>query len=310
MQFAHRAQEVGIEHLGRHHLAAAHQPDLVRTIIGDRAMDGAEVVPHQQVVLVPGVGVAEALFELEAEQVFQHLVALAFGEFVDPHRIAGIAVQHLPAGDRMGEEQRMHHRRTPAALFLGHRRAGARLVAAHVLPELLEVVRRGRIGEPRPDVGRQRVVGGVHVGELGAAERRAVAARDADAVQHVHEAHHVAIRHVGVPVLAGVGQADIFAALLQVRQRADMRFVLGIGRGAGSLDLAEALGECAQVADVELLIREAQHAVPAERQQDLGELRSRRAAPRRCHAQSRRGPRRSVQWSARVISLMGPRSTV
>ena len=166
----------------------------------------------------------------------------------------------------------MHHRRPAAALFLGHRRARARLVAAHVFPELLEVVRGGRIGEPRPDIGRQRVVGGVHVGELGAAERLAVAARDADAVQHVHEAHHVAIRHVGVPVLAGVGQADILAALLQVRQRADMRFVLGIGRGARSLDLAEAFGECAQVADVELLIREAQHAVTAERQQDLGEL--------------------------------------
>ena len=47
---------------------------------------------------------------------------------------------------------------------------------------------------------------------------------------------------------------------------------LGIGRGAWSLDFAEALGECAQIADVELLIREAQHAVPAECQQDLGEL--------------------------------------
>ena len=75
MQFAHRAQEIRIEHLGRHHLAAAHQPDLVRTVVGDRAMDGAEMIPHQQVVLGPGMRVAEAWFELEVEQVFQHLVA-------------------------------------------------------------------------------------------------------------------------------------------------------------------------------------------------------------------------------------------
>ena len=75
-----------------------------------------------------------------------------------------------------------------------------------MLPELLDVVRRGHAVEPCPDLGRQRFIGSVHVGELGAAERLAVAARDADAVQHVHEAEHLAIGHVGVPVLAGVGQ--------------------------------------------------------------------------------------------------------
>ena len=47
---------------------------------------------------------------------------------------------------------------------------------------------------------------------------------------------------------------------------------VGIGRGTGSLDLAEAFRERAQIAHVELLIREAQHAMLAERQQDLGEV--------------------------------------
>ena len=50
-----------------------------------------------------------------------------------------------------------------------------------------------------------------------------------------------------------------------------------VSAAARALDLAEAFGEPAQVADVELLVREAQHAVPAERQQDLGELRARRS---------------------------------
>ena len=38
MQARGRVQEFGIEHLGRHHLAAPDQPDLIGAIIGDRAM--------------------------------------------------------------------------------------------------------------------------------------------------------------------------------------------------------------------------------------------------------------------------------
>jgi hypothetical protein len=74
-----------------------------------------------------------------------------------------------------------------------------------------------------------------------------------------------------------------------------MRFVLGIGRGAWSLDVAEALGECAQVADVEALIREAQHAVLAKCQQNLGELPF--VEPRRVYAMHSRAEDRAGRFN-------------
>ena len=165
----------------------------------------------------------------------------------------------------------MHHRWTTAALFLGHRRTLARLVPSHMLPELFEVVRRCRIGKPGLELRGQCFVHGVHAGELGAAQRYAVAARDAYAIQHVHKAHHVAVRHVGMPVLSGVRRADVLAALLQVRQRADMRVIVLCG--TRSLNFAESLRESAQVAQIQLLIGKPQHAILAESQQDPGEMR-------------------------------------
>ncbi len=228
------------------------------------------MIPDQQIVLGPAVDVAEARLELEGEQIVQHLVAFALWQLVDACRVARVGIQHFAAGDRMREEQRMHHRSAPTPLFIGHRRTLAGMVLPHVLPELLEVVGGGASGEARPDLIRQRVIDGVHVGELGAAEWRAVAARNADTVEHVHEAHHVTVRHVGVPVLAGIRRADVFAALLHVRQDTDMG---GVALGdAGALDVAEPLGEAAQVTHIELLVGKPQHAVPAECQQDAREL--------------------------------------
>ena len=170
----------------------------------------------------------------------------------------------------------MHHRRPTAALLVGQRRARAGVVLPHVLPELFEVVRRRHAVQPRLDLIRQRVVDGVHVGELGAAQRLAVPARDADAVQHVHEPHHVAIRHVGVPVLAGVRAADVFPVLPQVGQDADVRVLHLVGIGAAadrSLDLAEQLGKPLHIADAEFLVWEPQHAVMPERVQNPRENR-------------------------------------
>ena len=103
----------------------------------------------------------------------------------------------------------MNDRRTTAALLVGHRRARAVVDSPHMLPEFLDIVRCGHAIEPRLDLGRQRLIGGVHVRELGAAERLAVAVRDADAVEHVHKARHLAIGHVGVPVLPSIRAADV-----------------------------------------------------------------------------------------------------
>src|SRR5215213_12012741 len=95
-----------------------------------------------------------------------------------------------------------------------------------MLPEFLDVVCRGHAVEPRLDLGRQRLIGGVHVGELGAAQRLAVAVRDADAVEHVHKARHLAIGHVGMPVLPGIRAADVSAVLLEVRKDIDLGIFL------------------------------------------------------------------------------------
>ena len=51
---------------------------------------------------------------------------------------------------------------------------------------------------------RQVVVGGVHVAELRLAERLAVAQRHVLRMQDVGQRNVVAVRHVGVPALAGI----------------------------------------------------------------------------------------------------------
>src|SRR6202041_641890 len=125
--------------------------------------------------------------------------------------------------------------------------------------------------EPRLDLGGQRVVGAVHVGELCATERLAVAMRNADPVKHVHEARHLAIGHVGVPVLPGIRAADIFSALLEVREDVDLGIFLDRIAAAGRrpLDLAELLREALQRTKVEMLVGKPQHAVSAKREQNL-----------------------------------------
>src|ERR1700677_985223 len=110
----------------------------------------------------------------------------------------------------------MHHWRTTAALLLGHRRAAAVLVLAHMLPELFERMSDGGARQPALDVIGKRFVSGMHVGEFGAAQRFAVAPGNPDPVQYVYETDHIAIGHIGVPVLPSVGRADIFSVLFDV----------------------------------------------------------------------------------------------
>ena len=169
----------------------------------------------------------------------------------------------------------MHRRRPAAALFLGQCRAVAALFPAHHFPELVEVVRGGGGGQLRLDLRRQFLIGAVHVGEFGAAERLAVPARNLDAEQHVHETHHIPVGHVRVPFLAGIGQADIGAALLDVGQDADLRRFLVVlrlgGLGDRALDVPEPFGEDTQLIHRQVLVGEAQHAIAAELHQQPGE---------------------------------------
>jgi hypothetical protein len=116
----------------------------------------------------------------------------------------------------------------------------------------------------------QALVGGVHVAELSVAQRLAVAVRNLHAVEHVGERDHVAVRHVGVPVLPRVGQADGLAVLHDVGQHHDLgQPRLLVGAGHVDLQAPEARRERAQLRGREVLLRVAQHAVAAECLQQL-----------------------------------------
>jgi hypothetical protein len=119
----------------------------------------------------------------------------------------------------------------------------------------------------------------VHVGKLGVAEHDAVAPRHLDGVEHVGERDHARVRHVGVPVLPGVGEPDRLAVLDDVGQDHHLGNVgLLIDVRHLHLQLAEARGEIAQRAARELLAREADDAVLPERAGDRvdGFMRDRR----------------------------------
>src|SRR5262245_62429542 len=92
------------------------------------------------------------------EERLEHALALGLVELVDTDRIAGIAVEHTLARDRMGQKDRMHGRRSPAALLGAERIPVAAGTRAHLFPELVEVVRGRRAGESRLQLGRQTVI--------------------------------------------------------------------------------------------------------------------------------------------------------
>src|SRR4051794_15758110 len=120
-RFSGGAQEFGVEYLRRHYLAAPNQPNLVRTIIRECAVQRAEMVPHQDIILAPDIGPTKPRLELMDEQVFEHLVAFALGQFIDPHDETGVATKDALASDRMRQEQRMDHRRAAPVLLIDHR---------------------------------------------------------------------------------------------------------------------------------------------------------------------------------------------
>ena len=105
------------------------------------------MIPHQHVALGPLVEVLVPRLELMGEQRLEHAIALRRVQLVDADGVARIAVQRGAPTDRMRQEHRMHGRRPPLPLLLRERRPEAAWPAAHVLPELVEVVRRRRAPE-------------------------------------------------------------------------------------------------------------------------------------------------------------------
>jgi hypothetical protein len=81
---------------------------LVRPVVGDRVVQGADVVPHQHVTFGPAVRVLILRLELVREQGLEHALALSLVELVDAYRVAGVAVEHALARDRMRQKERMN----------------------------------------------------------------------------------------------------------------------------------------------------------------------------------------------------------
>src|SRR5215475_2947745 len=72
-----------VEKARRHPLTALDQARFVRTIVGDRVVDGAEVLPHQYVALLPAMHVTILGLELVREQIFEQSIALGRRQLVD-----------------------------------------------------------------------------------------------------------------------------------------------------------------------------------------------------------------------------------
>ncbi len=122
--------------------------------------------------------------------------------------------------------------------------------------------------------GARSLVGGLGVREHRGAEHLTVSPRHLDRVQHVQEPDRLVVGHVGVPVLARVGDADRLAILDDVRKIADLRHAgLVMAAGERGLDLAEAPREVSELDGLELLTGKAQHAVTAERFQNRRKVR-------------------------------------
>ena len=88
----------------RHYLAALDEAMFVRTIVGDRLVDGTQVIPNQHVTRLPAKYVAILVLALVSEQAFQQSIAFSLGQFVDAHGVAGIGIQRFATRDRMGQD--------------------------------------------------------------------------------------------------------------------------------------------------------------------------------------------------------------
>ena len=86
----------------------------------------------------------------------------------------------------------------------------------------------------------------MHVSELGPAEGLSLTNRDLDRVEDVRERDLRRIRHVGVPLLAGVREADWLTVLDAVRQGAHFRMAFRVEGTRGPVDSIEIAELCAE----------------------------------------------------------------
>ena len=80
-------------------------------IVSDGVVQRTDIVPHYQVAFAPLLLVAVLRLQLVDEQEGEDFFTFHCIHIVDPHRVAGVGVEHFPARDRMGEKDRMRDRR-------------------------------------------------------------------------------------------------------------------------------------------------------------------------------------------------------
>ena len=131
----------------RHDLTTPDIAVFVGAVVSNRVMHRADVIPHQQRIFLPVIGVKIFILHLQRKKVFKDLVTLLLTEFVNFHGIARVGVQHFLACDRMGQESRVNCRRAFTFLFFAERWASTAWPLAHHVPELVEIVCDGFVGE-------------------------------------------------------------------------------------------------------------------------------------------------------------------
>ena len=84
-----------------HDLTASDVTVFVGAVVGDRIVHRADVIPQQQRIFVPEVGVKILVLHLQFTKIVNNLSTLLLAEFVDFHGIAGVGVQHFFLRDRV-----------------------------------------------------------------------------------------------------------------------------------------------------------------------------------------------------------------
>jgi hypothetical protein len=130
----------------------------------------------------------------------------------------------------------------------------------------------GRVPQALLERRGQVVVGGLRADEGRRPQHLAIPARHPHRIEDVEEADGRVVRHVGVPVLPGIGEADGPAVLDDVRENPDLGHLRLVIAGEHRLDAAKAPREVAQGGGLQALRGKAQDAKATEGAQDGGEV--------------------------------------
>ena len=129
-----------IEYPIGHDLTAFDQTMLMLFVVRPSIVQGANMVPHQDVAFCPLVCVLIPFLQLMREQHVQQFIAFSLTGLIDAGGISRVAVQHLATCDGMRQKDWMNGRWALGLLLWCQRRALAARLCAHFFPEFIEVM--------------------------------------------------------------------------------------------------------------------------------------------------------------------------